>query len=547
MRISREVIERGAVVFALVLIVALPFALRTDQAAPQRAEVTLAVITPHNEAIRSEYTRAFVPWYRARTGRTVALDWRVIGGTSEITRYLEGEYTASFRLHWTRDLGRPWTDEVQKSFANPAVVPAATPAADTVAQAARRAFLASTTGCGIDVFFGGGSYDFMVQAAAGRIVDSGVTTRHPEWFRDDVMPAEFNGEPFRAPDNTWIGAVLSSFGILYNHDGLRRLGITHPPDDWRDLTDARYVGELALADPTKSGSIAKAYEMVVQREMQVRERELLAAGVPAATAEQHAVREGWQRGFAILQLMGANARYFTDTSQKPPIDVGQGDSAAGMCIDFYGRFQAGTAERRGGEARLTFITPPSGSVYSVDPIAVLRGAPQRELAADFIEFVLSPEGQDLWSFRVGEPGGPEIFALRRLPVRRDSYSAEKRRHMSDPDVYPFSAANDFRYHANWTGGLLKEMSFAIRVMCIDPHPELADAWRDIIAAGQPAAALAVLQDLAAIDYEATTGRIRAALRSGRAIDEVRLGQELAAHFRQQYARAAALARATPSR
>jgi iron(III) transport system substrate-binding protein len=543
MTIAREWISRGAVAFALVTTVALPFALRKDQAPALRAEQTVVIITPHNEAIRSEFGRAFSQWQQRRTGRVVGVDWRVIGGTSEITRYLEGEYTASFRLHWTRELGRPWTEVVQQAFANPSVKLDGTPDDDTVAQAARRAFLASNVGCGIDVFFGGGSYDFMLQATAGRLTDSGVAARHPEWFHDRVIPREVNGEPFWAADHAWIGAVVSSFGILYNHDSLRRLGIAEPPDDWRDLTDVRYFGELALADPTKSSSIAKAFEMVLQREMQVLERQLRSEGMVAADAEYQAVREGWRRGMAILQLMGANARYFTDSSQKPPIDVGQGESAAGMCIDFYGRFQAGTAERRDGRTRLTFVTPPSGSVYSVDPIATLRGAPSGELATDFIEFVLSPEGQDLWNFRAGEPGGPSVFALRRLPVRKDSYTPDKRARMSDPDVNPFSEENDFRYHASWTGGLLRELSFVMRIMCIDTHEELADAWREVIAAGQPTDALAVLQDLSAIDYDATLEKIRPIIRSGRAIDEVRLGQELAAKFRAQYARAAEIARA----
>ncbi len=542
MHVSREWIGRGAVLFALATVVALPFALRTNQRPALKADDVVVVITPHNEAIRSEFARGFNAWYHARTGRTIAIDWRVIGGTSEIARYLDGEYTAAFRRRWTEGLGREWNSVVQQAFANPRVQLDDTPADDTEAQAARRSFLGSTVSCGIDVFFGGGSYDFIQQDGAGRIVPSGVTARRPEWFRDDVIPAEVNGESFRAPDGAWIGAVVSSFGFLYNHDSLRRLGIHPPPSDWRDLTDPRLFGELALADPTKSGSIAKAFEMVIQREMQVRQRQLLAQGVAAEEAERRAVREGWQRGFEILQLMGANARYFTDTSQKPPIDVGLGDAAVGMCIDFYGRFQAETALRRDGRERLTFVTPPSGSVYSVDPIALLRGAPHSERATDFIEYVLSPEGQDLWNFRAGAPGGPAVFSLRRLPVRKDAYTPAKRAHMSDPDVNPFSEDNDFQYHADWTGRMLQDISFLVRVMCIDTHHELRSAWRAIIDAGQPPDALAVLQDLSAISYDETIGPIHRK-RTGRAIDEVRLGQELAARFRAQYARAAEIARA----
>ena len=38
------------------------------------------------------------------------------------------------------------------------------------AREARAAFLASDVGCGIDLFFGGGPYDFARQATAGRLV-----------------------------------------------------------------------------------------------------------------------------------------------------------------------------------------------------------------------------------------------------------------------------------------------------------------------------------------------------------------------------------------
>ena len=110
--------KRFALILALAVIVALPFALRPSRPALGSADDTLVVITPHNEAIRHEYGRGFAAWYRERTGRTVALDWRIVGGTSEIARFLEGEYASAFEQHWTRRLGRPWSLEVQAAFAN---------------------------------------------------------------------------------------------------------------------------------------------------------------------------------------------------------------------------------------------------------------------------------------------------------------------------------------------------------------------------------------------------------------------------------------------
>ena len=102
----------------LALVLALPFALRPKSDAPGRVDDTVVVISPHNEAIRHEFDAAFRRAHEARTGRPARIDWRLIGGTSEITRYLEGEYTASFRNLWTARLGRPWSLAVQAAFAD---------------------------------------------------------------------------------------------------------------------------------------------------------------------------------------------------------------------------------------------------------------------------------------------------------------------------------------------------------------------------------------------------------------------------------------------
>ncbi len=86
------------------------------------------------------------------------------------------------------------------------------------------------------------------------------------------------------------------------------------------------------------------------------------------------------------------------------------------------------------------------------------------------------------------------------------------------------------------------MSFIIRVMCMDTHKELTDAWRAIIAAGQPADALAVLQDLSAVDRAAASGRVKQALNAKDKTEELRLARDLGDRFRAQYKKAEALAR-----
>jgi iron(III) transport system substrate-binding protein len=540
--------SRFLVLAVLALVLLVPFVLRPKRAADaNRADLNLVIITPHNEAIRSEFGHGFAEWYRAKTGKTVFVDWRVIGGTSEITRFLEGEYVSAFQLHWTRDLKRHWSLDVQAGFHDPRL-PADAPAE---AKEARAAFLASNVSCGIDLFFGGGPYDFDRQARAGRLVDSGMLRLHPEWFTEDVIPRSFSGEDYWEPNGLWIGSVLSSYGLISNRESLRRLGFAEPLSQWTELQDPRLFGEVALSDPTKSSSIAKVFENVIQQQMQKRLTALQAEAGPNADPkilEKQAVQQGWIEGLRLLQLAGANSRYFTDTSQKPPIDVAQGDSAVGLCIDFYGRQQVEAVSRRGSSDRLQYVAPRGGSVSSVDPIGLLRGAPNREVAVAFMEYVLSMEGQKLWNFKPGAPGGPKRFALRRLPVRRDFYQQpELRSYLSDPDASPFQEVERLIYRPRWTSGLFREMGFTIKVMCLDTHAELTQAWRAIIDAGMPADAIAELQNLSSVSYEQAEGRIKRVLTAKNKVEELQLARELGDIFRAQYRRAEALAKATKSK
>jgi len=521
---------------ALALVVGVPFLLRPEQNLLAAADNTLIIVSPHNEAIRHEFTRAFTDWYQQQTGRTVRIDWRIVGGTSEIAKYLKSEYFTAFRREWEA-AGNRWTPEVQAAFDNYRVEPAADDSDDDPARQARRAFLESETGIGIDLFFGGGEYDFQQQALAGRLVPSRILQTHPEWFSEDSIPQSVSGENFYDPDGRWIGTCLSAFGIVYNIDSLERLGFRAVPDSWTDLTSPLAFKQVALADPTKSGSAAKAFEMVIQQQMQ--------QAVEESGNEEEGIREGWLRGLQIIQQASANARYFTDAAGKVPMDVSLGDAALGMCIDFYGRFQSEAVRAPDGTSRLVYFTPIGGSSVGVDPVGILRGAPHPEIAERFIEFVLSMEGQKLWNFQVGTPGGPNHYALRRPPIRKELYDPKFQEFRSDPDVDPYRDADSFYYHSEWTIPLFRALTFIIRVSCLDTHDEQRAAWQAIIEAGMPADALAVFSDLSAVNYDVAMKEITPVLRSANRIEEVQLAKRLGDHFRRQYREAAALARKHP--
>jgi hypothetical protein len=122
------------------------------------------------------------------------------------------------------------------------------------------------------------------------------------------------------------------------------------------------------------------------------------------------------------------------------------------------------------------------------------------------------------------------------------YTPEYRPLRTDPDVDPYELAKTFVYHDQWTAPLFRQIAFIFRVMCIDAHEELQDAWSALQAAQFPGEATQVFEDVNAVNYAVANGRMREAL-SGDKIKEVQLAKELADHFRAQYARAAKLARA----
>ena len=479
------------------VVVALPFIFERPQEAGEwkEGDPRLVIVTPHNEAIRHEFAKGFSDWHLRHFGTPVMIDWRMIGGTTEIMRYLNSEYRASAErlVARERQAGRTLTLDQAMDLDDPAAV-----------------------SCGMDLFFGGGSYDH------GRAGEQRLTV--PAWpegeeppglFSDargrTLIPAENGGEVWRG--RTFYGCVLSTFGICYNRDRLDDLGIGRPPATWRDLADPRYAGFLGLSDPTKSGSVAKAFEMMIhtvcaeyvaragfpKERVKAVEEAHRVENRPFPEGYQEAVEAGWLEGLRLVRRIGANARYFTDSSGNVPVHVSAGVAAAGLAIDFYGRLQSELSPKRGGCPVMTFVTPVGGSSVSADPISLLRGAPSRRWALRFIEYVLGEEGQKLWNYRIGTPGGTDRFTLRRLPIRRDFYPSDdpdfkrrfesRRPHLSDPLWEPannvYYLAESFHYEPRWTARHFGIQRDLIRAMCMDSGDELRAAWKAILSHGGP--------------------------------------------------------------
>ena len=168
------------------------------------------VITPHADAIRSEFGRGFAQWHLEKYGEKAETDFRQVGGTSDALRFVQSEFA-----------GKP-------------------------------------DGIGLDCFWGGGQEPYLLLSEKKLLV-------HYEPPPNILVniPESINGVEVYDPHKTWYGAALSSFGILQN---LRVQGIIGLPRvlRWEDLAQPQLRGWVGAGDPRNSGTMNVMFEAFLQ-------------------------------------------------------------------------------------------------------------------------------------------------------------------------------------------------------------------------------------------------------------------------------------------
>lgn len=415
------------IVVLLAVLIGVPLLLSPRAEAPLADALELIIITPHNEQIRSEFGHAFDRWHQQRFGQRVNVIWSNPGGTSDIQRMLQAQYAAQLEQ-------------------------------------------GDSLGGNADLVFGGGSYEHnqFKKPITTEIGDEKRSTTisipagfDHQWLEQTYGENRIGDEPLYDSGQYWFGTALSGFGIVSNRDVLKQLGVSEP-QRWADLAEPRLLARVALVNPAQSGSITTAFDAILQR-------------------------RGWVEGWRIIRRAAANARYFSGSASKAPIDVSRGDAAAGICIDFYGRFQAQevreadlVAGRSPGDGdRLGYIDPFGETSIDADPISMLRGAVHPELAQRFIEFCLSEQGQALWQFRVGDSFGdvvgPQRFELRRMPILRSMYQQYFDRFIDK--VNPFEIARRVEKPNRDMRAFIAPL---FTTMAMENHPRLVAAWKAIV-------------------------------------------------------------------
>ncbi len=299
---------------------------------------------------------------------------------------------------------------------------------------------------GVDLFWGGGTSTFL-ELNRDKLLD---TYTLPDELAKDI-PETAAGAAMYDATKTWYASAMSSFGIFYNKKILKMDKLPEPAT-WEDLGKPEYKNQISLTDPRKSGS-ANTMNTIVLQSM------------------------GWDKGWELLTKIAGNTRVFTQSSSDPIKAVVSGDAATAMAIDFYATPKIDEL----GKDNLGFVLPAGKTVVDPDPIALVRGAPSKQVAERFIAFVLSAPAQKLLILAKGTPGGPKLSTLGRMAVNKTAYTETEGKRVGD--VNPFTINNAFKVDNEKAGKMQRVFNDLVGAIHVDTHNDLKAAWEGIVKRG----------------------------------------------------------------
>lgn len=221
-----------------------------------------------------------------------------------------------------------------------------------------------------DLFWASAPDAFEVLKSEGLLAKVDITA--------EGIPDEIGSYPINDTDGLYYGFAASGYGIMYNTRYVEANDLPIP-SEWEDLTQSDYHGHVAMSAPSRSGTTHLTVETLLQG-------------------------DGWDDGWAKWKWMGGNMDTVTERSFGVPDAVNSGSVGYGVVIDFFGL----ASKASGFPVELVY---PSVTAIVPANIGVLENAPNPDGAKAFVEFILSPEGQQV----LLNPG------IMRLPVNPAAY------------------------------------------------------------------------------------------------------------------------------
>lgn len=222
-----------------------------------------------------------------------------------------------------------------------------------------------------DLFWASAPDAFEVLKAEGLLATAGIKT--------EGIPDSVGGYPVNDPTGTYYGFALSGYGIMYNtrYVAANNLAVAR---EWDDLMRPEYNGHVAMSSPSRSGTTHLTVETVLQG-------------------------DGWEAGWAKWKWLSGNMNTVTERSFGVPDAVNSGSTGFGIVIDFFG-----LASKASGFP-VELVYPSLTSIVPAN-IGIINNPPNEAGARAFVEYVLSPAGQQV----LLNP------AIMRLPVNPEAYA-----------------------------------------------------------------------------------------------------------------------------
>lgn len=289
-------------------------------------------------------------------------------------------------------------------------------------------FGANPATAGIDIFWGGGLATFETISKSNWLAEYKL----PADLRKQ-LPVKLAGIPTTDKNSSWFGSAATSFGIFYNKK-LLKMQRTKVPKIWADLADPAYFGQVSATDPRHSGGASTMNSIILQG-------------------------YGWDKGWQILGGLAANTRKFTHSSSDPIKAIISGEASLAPTIDFYAAAKIGDL----GSDNLGFILPSDYTILDPDPVGILKGAPNRQSAERFVQYILSPEAQKILILPKGQQGGPVKETIGRMAVNTEAYNQVQLKSISaDPMKFKSTFNVDFAKSSSLSA-ILNDMVGAIHV------------------------------------------------------------------------------------
>jgi len=219
-----------------------------------------------------------------------------------------------------------------------------------------------------DVWIGGGGMVPFISAANEGLLEP----YKPTGWED--LPEKRGNLVLRDKDWRWTGAAIIALGYAYNP---RRTPESELPKRWEDLADPKWKDQIMMWDPASSGTAML----------------FLQAALLRSKMQTGSEEAGWK----FLKAFYGNMLRYAEEG-PPSLMVSRGEIKIG--IHFEHQVLQSLPQKDGPEAvakameDLRWTLPPDSPVI-VDPIALIKNAPHPEAARKFIDFIMSPEGQEI--------------------------------------------------------------------------------------------------------------------------------------------------------